>query len=178
MTQLRMMNNRRWIWLVALAAVLLLPACGFRPQVSAAGEQEPIFLPPTLSPKITPSPILPTAGATEAVNCFDALSFQADLTIPDGTEVTASSTLDKQWQVLNSGSCNWGAGYEIRLVGGDAMGAETSQALPPTRSGNAATIRIQFTAPPEPGTYRSAWKAYTPGGIPFGDEIYIEIVVK
>ncbi len=30
-------------------------------------------------------------------------------------------------------------------------------------------IRIIFTAPADPGTYRSAWQAYNPKGEPFGE---------
>jgi hypothetical protein len=80
--------------------------------------------------------------------------------------------------VLNSGTCNWEEGFELRLISGDAMGAATVQALPPSRSGILVTIRVMFTAPAAVGSYRSAWKAYSPVGDPFGDEVYIEIVVK
>jgi hypothetical protein len=101
-----------------------------------------------------------------------------DLTIPDGTVVVAGSTLDKQWEVENAGSCNWEEGYQIRLISGEAMGAEPEQGLIPARSGSRVTIRIVFTAPDEPGDYRSAWQAFNPEGTAFGDPFYIDISVE
>ena len=58
------------------------------------------------------------------------------------------------------------------------MGATTEQALYPARAGAQATIRISFTAPGEPGTYTTAWQAVDPNGEPFGDAVFMEIVVE
>jgi hypothetical protein len=52
------------------------------------------------------------------------------------------------------------------------------QALYPARSGTQVELRIVFTAPNEPGIYRSAWQAHDPEGQPFGDQFFIEIVVE
>jgi len=57
------------------------------------------------------------------------------------------------------------------------MGADSEQALFPARSGNQAEVQIQFTAPQEPGLYRSAWQAADPEGKFFGDPVFIEINV-
>jgi hypothetical protein len=103
--------------------------------------------------------------------------FLSDLSIPDGTAVTPGATLDKRWEVENSGSCNWDRSYSLRLVAGQEMGAGEQQALYPARSGTTAVIRILFTAPKEAGVYRSAWQAYGPGGEAFGDSIFIEVEV-
>jgi hypothetical protein len=80
--------------------------------------------------------------------------------------------------VENNGSCNWDAGYRLKLSGGPDLGAAAEQALFPARSGTQAVIRIVFTAPTEPGAYRSAWQAYSPDGQAFGDLIFIEIQVE
>jgi hypothetical protein len=101
-----------------------------------------------------------------------------DLTVPDGSLVTPGSTLDKRWRVENSGTCNWDEKYRLKLVSGLEMGAQTEQALYPARSGTQAVLRIIFTAPEEPGPYRSAWQAYDPHGEPFGDPIFIEVIVQ
>ena len=58
------------------------------------------------------------------------------------------------------------------------MNAVQEQMLIPARSGTNAMIRIVFQAPSEAGKYRSAWQAYNPDGHPFGDPIFIDIVVK
>ena len=39
-------------------------------------------------------------------------------------------------------------------------------------------LRIVFIAPLEAGTYRSAWQAYNPQGVAFGDPFYIEFAVS
>ena len=57
------------------------------------------------------------------------------------------------------------------------MGASTEQALFPARSGTQALVRISFTAPEEPGAYRSAWQAFDPQDQPFGDPFFIEVIV-
>jgi hypothetical protein len=110
--------------------------------------------------------------------CRDQLKFIADVTIPDGTVVAPESTLDKRWEVENSGSCNWNKQYRIRLIAGPELSAKKEQALYPARSGSSAVIRLVFKAPLEPGAYRSAWQAFDPGGEPFGDPFFIDIIVQ
>jgi hypothetical protein len=58
------------------------------------------------------------------------LRFLADITIPDGTIVAPGETLDKQWQVENSGSCNWNERYRLRRISGPALSAPDEQPLP------------------------------------------------
>lgn len=110
--------------------------------------------------------------------CLDNLTWVSDVTIPDGTEVTADSTLDKRWEVKNSGNCNWDEHYRLRLTAGPGLNAPQEQALYPARSGSNAVLRIVFQAPKDAGKYRSAWQAYNPDGQPFGDPIFIDIQVK
>lgn len=138
-----------------------------------------VYIPPTLAalpqPLETPRPTL--IPVTPTPSCTNNLTFDEDLTIPDGTFVNAGTTLDKRWQVNNRGTCNWEAGYTLRLITGPAMGAEPEQALYPARAGTDAVIRVMYIAPSESGIYRSAWQAFTPDGQAFGDPIFIEIVV-
>ncbi len=173
-------------FLALLAALSGLTACG---------EPPPTYLPPTTAPTatatVTPTPLPPTATAsptptvapspeptaTPPPPCVADLDFLGDLTIPDGTSVPPGSSLDKQWLVQNSGTCNWDSRYRLRLIFGDPLGADVEQALYPARAGTQAVIRILFTAPPTPGSYRSGWQAFTPAGDPFGEPIFIEIVV-
>ena len=105
------------------------------------------------------------------------LAYLEDLTIPDGKQVSSGEQLDKRWRVQNSGSCNWDARYQLRLIAGPSLGAKETQALYPARSGTEFELRILFVAPDQPGTYRSAWQAYDPRGQPFGDPVFVEISV-
>ncbi len=163
----------------AFVLINILTAC----KPADNGLQAAPFLPPTaaLLPVETPSPA--AAAETEISRptvvpaCSAGLTYLDDLTIPDGTLVSAGETLDKRWQVRNSGTCNWDERYRLKLIAGTAMGAPEEHALYPARSGVETTIRIVFTAPAEAGTYRSAWQAYDPAGLPFGDAVFIEVVV-
>jgi hypothetical protein len=87
-------------------------------------------------------------------------------------------SIDKRWLVENVGTCNWDERFGLHLIDGPSLGAPENLALYPARSGTQSVIRIQFTAPMEPGNYRSAWQAISPLGEPFGDMIYVEFLVS
>lgn len=143
------------------------PVASFSP---ATPSPQPTLLDTTTLPLVTP---LPSPTPT----CANQLTFLEDVTLPDGSQVEPAASLDKRWLVQNSGDCNWDERYSLRLVSGPDLGAPASQSLVPARGGAQATLRILFTAPNEPGSYRSAWQAYDPDGQPFGDLFFIEVVV-
>ena len=147
---------------------------------SEATETPEFFLPPTIATTPIPSetPTSTPAPPTPTPSCEDNLVFLEDLTIPDGTAVRPGETLDKRWLIQNTGTCNWDEGYRIKLIAGEALGAASEQALFPARSGTEVELRIQFTAPDELGVVSSAWQAYNPDGVEFGDPIFIEVFVE
>lgn len=120
----------------------------------------------------------PAQVPTSRADCIDVLTFISDLTIPDGTVVLPDSTMDKRWEVENSGNCNWDETYRLRLIAGPDLSAQPEQALYPARSGSRAVIRILFKAPLEPGAYRSAWQAANADGDLFGDPFFIDFIVS
>ena len=144
------------------------------------------FKPPTLVANITspaqvasqPTPTTPEVRPTTTPVCADSLTFLEDISIPDGTVVNPGTLLDKRWLVKNSGSCNWDESYRIKLVSGPDMGVPIEQALYPALSGSEVTLRIVFSTPQEPGYYQSAWQAFNPKDIPFGDPFFIAIQVE
>jgi hypothetical protein len=167
-------------------SIIILAACG--DQVDRPLDDSAPFLPPTLSavealPTETITPTAPptlsvsTPRVTPTLPCSNDLAFESDVTIPDGSKVAPGASLDKRWQVKNTGTCNWDARYHFKLVDGDSLGAVSDQALFPARAGSEAILRLVFTAPPDPGTYRSSWQAFGPDGQPFGDPVFIEVVV-
>ncbi len=148
------------------------------------------FVPPTEAPQLIPA-IQPTIGITPTIAptqivvtptatppCTNNLTFVKDVTIPDGTTVTSSQSLDKQWLVTNSGTCNWDSDYHLKLIGGNAMGAAAEQVLYPARAGAQVTLRIVFTGPATAGDYQSVWQAVAPDGTAFGDEVSIKVSVS
>jgi hypothetical protein len=159
----------------------LLAACSpteteiYRPPTLVAPVSSPTIPAPTAT---STQPPVETPIATPAPPCTNNLTFLEDLTILDGTLVNPGEVLDKRWQVQNSGTCNWDVSYRLALLSGADLGALPEQSLYPARNGNQAMIRIVFTAPIDPGAYQSAWQAYDPQGNPFGDPIYIQVVVQ
>jgi hypothetical protein len=176
-----MRNPKIFLFAVAMLSVFLLPACYRILQPDPGVDGVPGFIPPTkVIPSSTPTATLaPEAQETSisANDCQDSLTFVKDETIPDGTQIQAGASIDKRWEVKNSGTCNWDEGYTIQLIGGSDMGVQSPLDLFPARSNASTTIRIQFFAPEEPGNYRSAWQAFNPQGTAFGDPFYIDIVV-
>jgi len=152
----------------------------FIPPTSQAPLFEPTLIiiptPTTDQVRIIPLPtIIPTIDQS---NCVNNLSFIEDLTIPDNSFIPFGTTIDKQWLVENNGTCSWNSGYRLRHIGGAALGASEEIALFPAKSGTQATIQITFTAPFDEGVYESAWQAFDPNGIAFGDPIYMRILVS
>ena len=152
----------------------------FRPPTAQAPLIEPTFIiQPTQQVVVIESTPLPTVFPTiNPAECTNDLTFLEDLTIPDNMFATFGLTLDKQWLVENSGTCNWNSAYRLRNIGGAALGASEEIALYPARAGTQATLRILFTAPFAEGVYESAWQAIDANGSPFGDPIYIRIAVQ
>jgi hypothetical protein len=121
----------------------------------------------------TPEPPSPTPA------CFSNLQWLADLTYPDGSTVLPGQTVIKQWRIQNNGTCNWDERYRLKFASGDMLGALNSEVmLYPAASGAEAIIEIEFTAPQFPGLYRTTWQAYDPDGKPFGQALYMEIIVQ
>lgn len=175
-------SSTQLLTFVVLTTFVLLVGCksiGLTRTVPVDG-QSPLFVAPTFQPTSNPQGIesgIPAEGNTLQAACIDQLQWLYDLSIPDGSQVASGSILEKQWQVKNTGTCNWDGTYSIRLTAGEKMGAASPQQLVPARGGSEAVVQIQFVAPAEPGRYRSAWQAHNPAGQPFGDPIFIEIVV-
>lgn len=120
----------------------------------------------------TPPPPAPTAP------CDNDMVFLQDLTVPDGSVFKPGVGISKSWSIRNEGSCTWTEGYTLVLEDGPALGAFDKQPLPAAEPGEAVEMHVDFFAPPQPGNYRSAWRAHDLGGEPFGVLIYIEIVVE
>ncbi len=183
-------GDRKGLFVGMLLVTLLLGACSIFPvnrtqpgDAPLLSSHETPFLPPTLAPS-APKAASQTQSAARAQpptpqpSCSDNLVFIDDLSIKDGTVFPPGAQLDKRWKVENAGTCNWDQRYRMKLIAGSQLSVPAEQALFPARSGAQAVIRIVFTAPAEPGNYRSAWQAYNPQGDPFGDPFFIDIVVE
>ena len=121
---------------VLLACMVVFTASGCKTESKGMEniDYQP-FVPPTLSPTKQPTPTekpkekntpvpIPGMEVESSSGCTDNLVFIQDITIPDGTIVVAGSTLDKQWEVENTGTCDWGEGYTLRLYTGLSLNSD------------------------------------------------------
>ena len=164
----------RYLAAIATASLALTACIGRRPSITPTGPIYATAIPaasPTALPLDTPRP-QPTSGP-----CTNDSEFVSDATIPDGTQVASGETLDKRWRVRNTGTCDWGSGYTLVFISGQQMGAEEVNGLYPARAGAEVEISLLFTAPTEPGEHTTTWRMYAPQGQPFGDVLYMTIVV-
>jgi hypothetical protein len=181
MTKTRLSLNP--ILLALLLVLTFASACA--PQTSPTAFRPPTQPGPTqILPTTTSVPQLftpvstPTITATIPGPCTNSLSFLDDLTVEDNTVVLPGASIDKQWLVHNTGTCNWDSSYRLKWIGGDTLGAAEEQALYPARAGTQATLRILFVAPSVGDAYESAWQAVDPNGNVFGDLVFIKIMVS
>jgi len=170
--------------------LFMIPAVFFFASACAPQTEPTPFRPPTrpiateILSTTTPIPALytpiptPTITITLSGPCLNSLDFIDDITIEDYTSVLPGVSLDKQWLIKNNGSCNWNSKYHLKWVGGDPLGAVQEQIMYPARAGSQVTLHILFIAPALEGTYESAWQAYDPDGIAFGDIIFMKIIVS
>jgi tripartite motif-containing protein 71 len=110
------------------------------------------------------------AWAAESVDC---VRFDADVTIPDGTEMAPGQSFDKVWRLVNCGATNWELYRAVRL--GGSFGPPTID-VPPTGPGQTAEISGKMQAPDTPGGYRVYYMLEGSGGR-FGGPFYVEIRV-
>lgn len=135
--------------LAVFSACNLSPMRSYAPTETVAG-----FMLPTAIPTRTPTPLpTPTALPSEE-DCTDIMQFVNDVNLEDGFEVHPGEVVDKQWQVKNDGTCNWGPGYTLRVTDADdELGLKESYDLYPALSGTELTLRLVFVAPEEEGEY-------------------------
>ncbi len=129
----------------------------------------------TEAPDFPPTAALPAAAI--AGPCLDGLAYMGDLTYPDKGKVLPGQPLEKQWKVRNSGSCDWGPDYRFRWINGSLPSDQAEEALYPAVAGSEAVITIHLTAPIAAGEYVAWWQAISPGGMPFGEMLSIDVIV-
>jgi hypothetical protein len=124
----------------------------------------------TATPGPTPEPTVDTSDCT-----LDA-AFQADVTVPDNTQIEAGQPFTKTWRIRNTGTCEWGVGYRLTFADGDQMGGPGSVDVPETVAGESAEISVELIAPAEAGRYRGYWQMCVNQSECFGEKVYVQIV--
>lgn len=109
------------------------------------------------------------SGAANISTC-DIAGFVADVTIPDGAEISAGQNFTKTWKIKNEGTCTWNSNYKIEYYSGERLNTNISYALTSTSvaPGELLEISIQMTAPAAQGDYISNWILKNATGQYFG----------
>ncbi|MCE7984074.1 MAG: hypothetical protein DYG89_23110 [Caldilinea sp. CFX5] len=110
----------------------------------------------------------PTADKAQ----FNNKEFPADTYI-----ATPNQSLNKMWELRNTGSTTWGSGYQLVFLGGDQMGAPKSVNVPTTAPNSTVQLTVPIVAPAQPGTYRGNWQLRNPQGTYFGEKIWVQLTI-
>ena len=108
---------------------------------------------------------------------IDNAKFLEDVTIPDDIEMQPGQEFVKTWLVQNSGNTSWNESYSLVLTGGEAMASPIRVPLPAAEPGQRVEISINQVAPDEPGTHYGDWRLHNAQNEPFGDVIFLRIVI-
>jgi hypothetical protein len=80
--------------------------------------------------------------------------------------------------VRNTGSCTWGTGYTPIFAYGEKMNGVAEPLNGAVAPGEETEISVRLQAPTNTGEYSSVWRMANASAIPFGQEIYLLIVVR
>jgi hypothetical protein len=159
-----------------------LTAAVFTPTPSQPAEPAETATPstPQATSTATTQPVAQVTNAQgTSVALCDNLEFVADVNIPDDTNMSPGQEFLKTWRVKNTGSCPWGAGYELVYADyQDRMDGQPQALTQVVQPGQEVEVSVQFTAPSEIGEYLSAWQMSNPAGVTFPEAIYIRIIVQ
>lgn len=134
----------------------------------------------TLFPTQTATPAAsatPAAAITVPANCTTVAILVKDVTIPDGTAVTAGSKFTKTWQLQNAGTCPW-VGFTVVFDSGDRMGAPEKVAVADTAPKATVDVSVDLTAPSADGSYTGNFALHDSAGKAVGIGTYTTFWVQ
>lgn len=179
-------------------------AAAVSPTIQATSTLEPIITPPTFAPLGTPGavgitpfsttplnatpfatiiPTLPAGGSGSTANGCNDSQFVSE-TIPDKTTMSPGKDFTKVWQMLNNGTCSWGAGYVFAFLpdvstpgftGRDVVYKASDAATEPQHT---QSFVLKLKAPDKAGEYFGYWKMKDASGNFFGARVYVDIIVQ
>ena len=150
------------------------------PPTSAATATEAVTDTPvaTVEPTETAVPTNnPFESTPTQITCDDAI-WVADVTVPDGTQMTPGQDFVKTWKIRNTGSCTWGTGYSAIFAYGEKMSGVAEPMTRAVAPSEEVEISVRFKAPDKTGEYSTYWRMANASGVPFGENIFMLIVVR
>ena len=148
------------------------------PTAEATATEAFTATPETPQPTDTPTVAVDASGATVTpLPCDDAI-YVSDITYPDGSEVTPEQDFVKTWKVKNTGTCIWGTGYSIIFAYGEKMGGVAEPLPAAVAPGEEVEVSVRFKAPTNTGEFASTWRMANASNSPFGEYVFMKIVVR
>jgi len=151
-----------------------------QPAAPEAAEAPPAQ--PTPAPAEAAEPADAPAQPVQALpqgECTNNSEFVQDVTVPDGTTFAPGASFTKTWRVINNGTCQWTTGYMVVTLSTDTWSAPTTTGI--SRSvgpGETLDVTLNMVAPSETGKRTSFWRLANTDGVPFGTNLYVEILVS
>jgi len=124
--------------------------------------------PPTDTPVPPPPPRPPYFPPSSNIPCYQ-IGKVTDITIADGTDLTADQSFTKTWRLYNAGRCTWKTNFEVYFTSGNAMSAPASVEIDDTVApGDYTDVSIHMIAPHYTGRYTGYWRMRSSNGVSFG----------
>ena len=165
--------------IIALVMMACLPLAVFAAPLLKQDQLTPVDSAATVQAMVTQTIVAMTQNApvptnthlptATAVSYCDWVTFIKDVSIPDGTVLTAGETFTKTWRLKNRGTCTWTSDYMLVFTSGVQMGGTTAVRLPGNVApGQTVDVSVTLTAPVSRGRYTSYWMLRNPSGVLFG----------
>lgn len=135
------------------------------------------------TPLVNPSATLALpAQATATGSLCNNSAYVADVGTPDGTVLKPGEAFVKGWLIMNTGTCNWTAGYSLQRTGGNTNFDAPIFTIQLPKDfvipGMITEISMHMTAPKEPGKYEAFYQMYSDLSVPFGTGLSVSIEVR
>lgn len=135
------------------------------------------------TPLVNPSETLALpAQATATGSLCNNSAYVADVGTQDGTVLKPGQAFVKGWLIMNTGTCNWTAGYSLQRVGGNTNFDAPIFTIQLPKDfvipGMITEISMHMTAPKTPGKYEARYQMYSNLAVPFGTGLTVSIEVK
>ena len=135
--------------------------------------ETPILPTETLVSTETLSPT-PENTATATVNVCNNSVFISDVSVPDGTQITAGQKTSNH---KNPGSSNCATPYPSDFGMGHRLSGRDTYLTAEVLPNQEAEISVELTAPNTPGTYRGYWVLFDNNAFSFGQYLSVIITV-
>ncbi len=165
--------------MILVAMMLITTACGSssQPEPSPSVQQSQQTTPDT-NDQALPSEegSAESSDALSKATGVDNAAFVSDVTIPDGTQITAGQSFTKTWRLKNSGTTTWTTSYKFCFVSGSQMSAPSCVNIGSSVAPNATyDVSVGMAAPTTAGSYTGYWKMKNASSVAFGTQVYVQI---